>query len=538
MAVGSRGAVAAEHGLASAAGVEILDAGGNAVDAAVAASLATGVVNPSSSGLGGGGFMVVYLTRDGRAHTIDYREAAPGAAARDMFVNDGKVDTQASKSGGLAVGVPGEPAGLALALERFGTMSMAEVAAPAIRLARDGFVIEAHLGRTIGRFHAHLAADPALSAEFLHADGRHARTGELLKRPALADTLDTLARDGADPFYKGEISADIVATVRGAGGIMKATDLAAYAPVQRPPVVTKYNRWSIIGMSPPSSGGGVIGQTLGVLDAYRMIDLGHNSATYLHLIGETFKAVFADRAQYYGDPDLVDVPLGRLLSYGHASDIRRRLRATRVVPAADYGNTAGAIDGGTSHISVVDEHGNAAACTTSVNTAFGAKLGVPGRGLVLNNTIDDFSLQPGVPNAYGLVGSEANSIAAGKRPLSSMSPTLVVEDGRIRLAVGASGGPLIITGTLQTLINTLEFSMDVERAVRAPRIHNQWMPDVLAVEDRVRETVRDSLTRLGHELMPLGRGAAVQAVEVVDVEGQRRVRAFSDARKGGVARAQ
>ncbi len=534
-AVGSAGAVAAEHGLASAAGLELLRAGGNAVDAAVAAALATGVVNPSSSGLGGGGFMLVHLSRDARTHGIDFREVAPGDSARDMYVSRGRLDREASRRGGSAVGVPGEAAGLWLAQKRFGTRSWAEVAAPAIRLARDGFAVEAHLARALETHRKDLRADAALAAEFLHADGTPYREGETLSRPDLATTLEQVASAGAEVFYRGPIAEDIVASVRGRGGSLRLADLASYRPRERSPIVVTYKRWQFTGMPPPSSGGASFGEVLGVLEPYALGDLGQNTATYLHLLTGSLKAAFADRARYYGDPDFSPVPLVRLMSPAHTAGIRERLSATRSVPAREYGPTALPDDGGTSHISVVDSAGNAVSLTTSINTAFGAKLGVAGRGIVLNNTMDDFSAQPGEPNVYGLVGTEANAIAPLKRPLSSMSPTIVLENGAVRAVAGASGGPLIISATLQTLLNVLEFGMPVDRAVDAARIHHQWLPDQTFVEAGVPEVVRASLVRLGHDVRPMLAQAAVQAIEVSADRDARSVSACSDGRKGGVA---
>jgi gamma-glutamyltranspeptidase/glutathione hydrolase len=535
--VGAHGAVAAEHRLASEAGVEILENGGNAVDAAVAVSLVSGLVNPASAGLGGGGFMIVYLAQEGRAHAIDYREAAPGQATRNMFVRNGVVQSEASTKGGLAVAVPGEPAGLELVLKRFGTMTMAEVAAPALKMARYGFTVEAHLARALEKYRDSPAADPALAKEFLRPDGSAPKEGETLTRPGLAATLELLSREGAAPFYKGEIAAKTVAAVQKAGGILTRSDLGQYRVVQRPPVVARYKDWRLVAMPPPSSGGGTIATALGVLGTYPLGDLGHNSSTYLHLVAETMKAVFAERAAFYGDPDFVDVPLASLMSQGNVEKIRERFRSTRPVPPSAYGNVTTRPDSGTAHISVVDVHGNAVACTTSINTPFGSKVGVPGTGIVLNNTMDDFSLRPGAPNVYGLVGSEANSIAPGKRPLSSMSPTVILKNGKPRLVVGASGGPLIITATLQTILNNLEFSMSLEDAVGAARIHHQWAPDRLAVEQALDKGTRESLQRLGHDVRVFPISAAVQAVEVRERGGVREVRAVSDRRKGGVAAA-
>jgi len=536
LAVGTRGAVAAEHRLASSAGMEILDRGGNAVDAAVATVLATGVVNPVSSGIGGGGFLIAHLVADGSTRAIDFRETAPAKARRDMYA-PGVGKPGASTRGGLAVAVPGELAGLTMALARFGTLSFAEVAAPAIRMARDGFVVEAHLADALARSADVLVEDPALRRELLQPDGQPYVAGQVLRRPNLADTLALVARDGPAAFYAGTVAEDLVRAVKDSGGILSAEDLAGYRPVERDVVVTRYHGWTVLGVAPPSSGGGVVGETLRVLEPYDLADLGNDTVTYIHLIAETYKAAFADRALLYGDPSFYPVPLARLLSSGHATAIRGMLNPARVVPASAYGSSANPNDAGTSHVSVVDPEGNAVACTSSINTGFGSKVGVPGRGIVLNNTMDDFSSEPGRPNAYGLIGSEANSIAPGKRPLSSMSPTIVLQNGRVRLVVGASGGPLIITATIETILNVLDFEMDVETAITAPRFHNQWMPDVLGLESTVPETVVLGLDRIGHRTVVMPHQAAVQAVEVRYEGDQRTVAAASDARKGGVAMA-
>lgn len=532
---GDSGAVAAEHRLASQAGIEILRSGGNAVDAAAAALLAGGVVNPSSSGLGGGGFMLVYIAKSGTLHAIDFRETAPAGATPDMFLRDGQVEEGASKRGGLAVAVPAEPRGLAHALARYGTMGFAEVAAPAIRLARDGFEVETHLADSLAKNQADLSADVALATELLRPDGSPYRAGERLHRPALAETLERLAREGPDAFYRGELADRIVTAVRSAGGILTAADLATYSVIERTPVITRYRGLRVAGMPPPSSGGGVIATALRILEAYRLSDLGDDSPTYEHLLAETLKAGFADRAREYGDPDFGHVPLTRLIAPERAAEIRSRFRATQPVPVAAYGPGVPARDAGTAHVSVVDAAGNAVACTSSINTSFGAKIGVA--GIVLNNTMDDFSLQPGVPNTFGLIGNEMNAVGPRKRPLSSMSPTIVLAEHGARLAVGASGGPFIISATLQTLLDVVDFKRDVGTAVAAARVHHQWLPDVLLVEDRMPALTRLSLARRGHTVREIGAIAAVQAVERVEGRGGARLSAASDERKGGVAAA-
>ena len=544
---GENGAVAAEHRLASEAGVEILKAGGNAVDAAVAALLAAGVVNPSSSGLGGGGFMLVYLARDRSVHAIDFRETAPQAAHRDLFVREAKpaekksdvasgdriLDVEAAQRGGLAVAVPAEPRGLAHALEHYGTMSFARVAEPAIRLAREGFPAERFLVEALTRNRDLLAADASLRSELLRADATPYAVGETIKRPALAATLELLARDGVEAFYSGDFAREVVAAVKATGGILEVSDLAGYRVREREPIATSYRSDRVYGMPPPSSGGGTIAEALLLLGSYRIDEIAASPATYLHLLAETDKAVFADRARYYGDPDVVNVPLELLLSPARAARTRARFSAVRPLPASAYDARAAASDAGTAHVSVIDRHGNAVACTSSVNTAFGSKVGV--RGFPLNNTMDDFSLRPGVANVFGLVGSEANAVGPGKRPLSSMAPTIVLtRSGGVRLVAGASGGPLIISATLQTLLNVIDLDMDIDAAVTAPRIHHQWQPDVLVSEESVPAEVRASLARRGHVVKLFPSIAATSAVSRSTTRNGVRLTAASDPRKGGV----
>jgi gamma-glutamyltranspeptidase/glutathione hydrolase len=542
---GTQGAVAAEHRLASEAGVEILKAGGNAVDAAVAALLAAGVVNPSSSGLGGGGFMLVYIARDRSVHAIDFRETAPQAAHRDLFLRDlspsereafsrdGKVVETLSQRGGLAIAAPAEPRGFAYALERYGTMSFAEVAAPAVRLARDGFAAEAFFVDAITRNRDTLAADANLRAELLRGDGTPYAVGETVKRPMLAETLTQLSELGVESFYSGDIARDIVAATKASSGILALSDLSGYRVKERAPIASTYRGHRVYGMPPPSSGGGAIAAALLLLAPYDLNQIAASPATYLHLFAETDKAVFADRARYYGDPDMVKVPLGMLLSPARAAKIRARFSAVRPLPASTYAAGAAASDAGTSHVSVIDRDGNAVACTSSVNTAFGSKVGA--RGFPLNNTMDDFATKPGAANAFGLVGTEANAVAPGKRPLSSMSPTIVVgPDGRVRLVAGASGGPLIISATLQTLLNVIDLDMNVDAAVVAPRIHHQWQPDVIISEESVPAEVRASLTRRGHIIKLIPSLAATSAVTRSTTRDGAHISASSDPRKGGV----
>lgn len=532
----SRGMVAAEHPLAARVGATILEEGGNAIDAAVAMAFAVCVLNPSSCGIGGGGFLVYYRARDRQAFALDFRETAPKDIRSELFLVDGRVDLRRSQRLGLAVGVPGEVAGLALAQERFGTLPLRVVLEPAIRLARHGFPIGGHLAKEIAKNRSELAADPQLSRWFLREDGSPRREGELLQLPELATTLATVAREGPAAFYRGAIAREIVRAVRSRGGVMSEDDLAAYAPKWRAPLEGNFRGFRVLTMPPPSSGGGVLLAALGILRSDDLTRLGHNSPTYLHLLAETLKHVFADRARYYGDPDFVRVPLAELLDADLTASLRRRIVATHTLPTEEYGSHLPAAassvdDGGTAHLSVIDEEGNAVACTTTINTSFGAMLVAGSTGILLNNQMDDFALAPGAPNTYGLIGNEANAPAPRKRPLSSMTPTVVLQGDRAVLAIGGSGGPMIISGTLQVLLNVLAFGYDAERAVAAPRIHHQWQPPVLLVEPQIDTSARNVLARIGHAVKEVPAMGAIQLVRRVTFgfEGA------ADPRKGGAA---
>lgn len=531
-----QGMVASEHRLASAAGVSILKQGGNAVDAAVATALAVCVTNPSSCGIGGGGFMVIYDARARRALTLDYRETAPAAATRDMFVRDGKAVPELSLRGGLAVAVPGEIAGLATALRRLGKLSWREVMRPAIALARDGFAIEAHLAKEIERNAESMRRVPQLAATYFHADGTPLRAGEILRRPQLADSLEDIAQSGPAAFYRGAIAQQIVAAVGAAGGVLTLADLAEYRPVWRQPLRGSYKGHDVITMPPPSSGGGVLLQTLGILRDDVLGNLERNSAAHTHLVAEAMTHAFADRARVYGDPDFVKVPLDDLLSPSNLRFLRSRISANGVLDRSEYGSRLGAApvavsDHGTSHLSVIDAQGNAVACTTTINTGFGSMVVAGDTGILLNNEMDDFSAQPGVPNTYGLIGAEANAIAPRKRPLSSMTPTIVTKDDRVVLTLGGSGGPLIISGTLQVLQDVVDFNLSAGDAVAAARVHDQWMPPTLSVEPGIQTRVREDLASYGHTVKEVPAMAAIQAIRAYAqlLEGA------ADGRKGGEA---
>ncbi len=527
---GTRGMVAAEHRLASEAGLRILQQGGNAVDAAVATALAVGVVNPTSCGLGGGGFMLLYDQRSGRVEALDYRETAPAGATRDMFVRDGRAVPELSRFGGLAVATPGEVAGLHAALTRRGTLPFAVVAAPAIAYARDGFAIEAHLAESIARNLERIRAFPALAQLLLHADQTPLREGEVLRQPALARTLEAVARDGPRAFYEGPVAEAIATSVAAAGGILTTADLAGYRPRWRPPLAAGFAGYTFYGMPPPSSGGGVMLTVLATLRRDDLRALGHNSPTYLHLLAEALQFGFADRATAYGDPAFAPFPADALLAPQRGRRLRARISAPTTFSPRWYGAMSVGDDAGTSHLSVVDGAGNAVACTTSINTAFGSMVVAEGTGVMLNNTMDDFSAQPGAPNAFGLVGSAANAIAPGKRPLSSMSPTIVTHAHRLAAVAGGSGGPLIITGTLQVLLNALLFDLPASDAVAAPRLHHQWLPPTLVLEQGLDAGAAGALRRLGHQVVETPLPGAVQLIRR-HADGT--LDGASDPRKGG-----
>ncbi|HYV57872.1 MAG TPA: gamma-glutamyltransferase [Candidatus Nitrosopolaris sp.] len=499
------GAVATEHPLAAAAGAEILRAGGSVVDAAIAAAAAICVVHPSSCGIGGGGFALVHRA-DGSDFALDYREQAPAAARLERFARDGHPDPSLLRTGGLAVGVPGEVAGITTLHRRFGRLPLARVLEPAIRLARDGFPLDAtpHLRREIERSSGLLTADPGLKSIYLAPDGSPPGPGFRVVQADLARTLASVARHGARAFQRGPLAAAIARTVQARGGVLSTTDLARYHPVWRQPLHGTFRGRRIVTFPPPGSGGVVL-EMLGLLRWDDLPALEPGSTTTLHLLAGAMAQAFADRARWYGDPAFTSVPVGALLAPPRLRVLRQGLSAVRVpTPRATL-----TPDAGTANVSVVDGEGNAAAITTTINTGFGAGILVPGTGVILNNELDDFALAPGVPNVYGLVGGDANALAPGKRPQSSMAPTIVLAGTRPDLVVGGSGGPLIISAVAQVVIDVVAYGWDLTDAVRAPRVHDQAVPPVLAVEAGIDPMVRAALGRLGHRIVEQpGLGAA------------------------------
>ena len=533
-------AIAADHPAASAAGLEVHRAGGNVVDVAAAVGFALSVVRPESAGLGGGGFMVIWDAEQRQAVALDYRERAPAAAGPDMFLNaDGTADPSASRTGAKAVAVPTHVAGLCYAVETYGRLPLKTVLAPAIRLATQGVPLDAHAVGVRKETLARFAANPALKQQFptfyrmYLNDGAPPQLGQVATSPQ-AELLKQIAADGPAAFYSGNAAAALLREVARGGGILTADDLAATRPIERTPLTADYAGGALVTMPPPSSGGVALVEMLHILAAF---DAAHpelaelqnrNSTTFRHLLTEAMKHAFADRAAYLGDPDFGPVPVARLTSPDYAAALAAKIDPARTFPPPHYGRVLPAVDGGTTHFSIIDAAGNAVACTETINTTYGSYVVVPETGLLLNNEIDDFAAAPGVPNAFGLVQSAANAVAPGKRPLSSMTPTLLVRDGGAVLAVGASGGPRIITATAQVLLNRLRFGLAPQAAVTAPRQHHQWLPDVLELEPPLWND-REPLARLGHTVKPTD----VLGVSQLVTRDPAGLHAACDPRKGG-----
>ncbi|MCB9523287.1 MAG: gamma-glutamyltransferase [Myxococcales bacterium] len=508
-----KGMVAADNATASAEGARVLAEGGDAVDAAITTALVLGVVHPFASGLGGGGFAVVHR-RTADAFALDFREVAPGKATANMYLDaNGEVIEGASRIGPRAAGVPGELAGLWALHKAHGKLPWARLVAPALRLARDGFPMHALLHSRLSRSLAQVAKSPDLAASFLDATGQPLPLGATVKRPALARTLALLQAKGADPLYRGDVGQRLAAAMAKDGGLITQADLAAYQVKRRPLIALDWRGYRVLSMPPPSSGGAVLAQVLKVLEPVDLKALGHNSSAYLHRLSEALKHAFADRARIMGDPDFTPVPVDELLSPDAIARVQAAFRPDATLAREAYGQPFTLPkDGGTTHFSVVDAEGNAVALTSTINTGFGSYYVAGDTGLLLNDEMDDFVAKPGVPNAFGLIGREANAIAPGKRPLSSMTPTVVLKDGVPVLVVGGSGGPTIITGTVQVLLNVLAFDMPVRAAVEAPRIHHQWVPERVMVERDLPVDVVDALKRRGHTVERWDRYNAVQAV--------------------------
>ncbi|RWA97764.1 gamma-glutamyltransferase [Mesorhizobium sp.] len=481
-AKGEHGMVVTAQHLASEVGVEVLKKGGNAVDAAVAVGYALAVVYPNAGNIGGGGFMTIRFN-DGRSTFLDFRERAPLASTKTMYLDkDGKPVKGASLDGYLAVGVPGSVAGFETARERYGTLTRQDLMAPAIRYARDGFVLEQGDVASLEGGAARLAKDPAAAAIFLKPGGKPYAVGERLVQADLAASLSAVSERGRDAFYKGPIADGIVKASAQKGGILAKADFETYAVRELEPVICNYRGYEITSSPPPSSGGVIICEILNVLEFYPLSYLGTGSAETVKVMVEAMRHAYVDRNSALGDPDFVDNPVEKLLDKNYAKEIREKIDPFRAGVSQDLMPKGFGESQETTHYSIVDNDGNAVAVTYTLNGSFGAAVVADGTGILLNNEMDDFTQKPGVPNLYGLVQGEANAIAPRKTPLSSMSPTIVAKDGKPFMVIGSPGGSRIITITLEAIVNVVDHGMNIQEAIDAPRIHHQWLPDTVYVE--------------------------------------------------------
>ena len=511
------GMVATQEALASDIGLKILKDGGNAVDAAVAVGFALAVTLPRAGNIGGGGFMMVYDAKQGKTVALDYREKAPSSAARDMYLDsDGNAVSDLSRYHGLAVGVPGTVAGLLKALEDHGTMSRGQVMAPAIALAENGIEVTAGLSESLEALSDRLQKWPSTKKIFFKPDGSAYQPGELLRQPELAKSLKLIAAKGNDGFYKGETARKLVKAVNEAGGNMSLQDLANYQAIARVPVKGDYRGYEIVSMPPPSSGGIHIVQILNILEGYPLKDYGQNSAQTIHLMSEAMQLAYADRAEYLGDADFIDVPASGLTSQPYADKLRTLINPNKATPAATIkaNNPLPYESDQTTHFSIVDKDGNAVANTYTLNFSYGTGLVAEGTGILLNNEMDDFSAKPGVPNGYGLIGGDANAVEANKRPLSSMSPTLVFKDSKPYIVTGSPGGSRIITTVTQVISNVIDHDMNIAEATHAPRIHDQWLPDEIRIEKALNIDTIKKLESMGHKVNPQAAMGSTQSIMI------------------------
>jgi gamma-glutamyltranspeptidase/glutathione hydrolase len=538
---GAHGMLATDESLGSQVGVDIMKRGGNAVDAAVAVAFALAVVEPAAGNIGGGGFMLIRLA-DGKTTFFDYREVAPGKATRDMYIGkDGKLDEEASIIGYKSVAVPGTVAGLELVLKTYGTMKLADVMAPAIRLAGEGFAVSEKLAREFGEQRPGLENFPASQRLFLNG-GKMWKAGETLKQPELAATLNRIAKNGAAEFYRGETAQLLATEMSKNGGLITLEDLANYKVKVREVLHAKYesggHNWEVLTAPPPSSGGVAVIESLNMLQTVPL--RGWSDPQSVHMVAETMRRVFADRAAYLADPDFSDVPVAGLTAACYAQerastiDAANASSSTRIRagdPRAcgksasnnDVPQTIVSLGEGphTTHFSVVDAAGNAVASTYTLNDSFGSRV-TCSAGFLLNDEMDDFTMQPGVPNAlYGLMQSEANAIAPGHRPLSSMTPTILLRDGKLSFVTGSPGGPTIISATLLSVINWMRLGMDPQAAINAPRFHHQWLPDQILMESGFPASLENALNARGHKTKRRGHIGLVNAIGIDAQTGER-----------------
>ncbi|WP_148254843.1 gamma-glutamyltransferase [Aidingimonas lacisalsi] len=513
----SHGMVASSHTLATDIARDVMADGGNAVDGAVVAGFVLAVVQPRSGNIGGGGFMLISDENSDDVVAIDYRETAPAAATETMFQNEaGNAVSDWSRYTHRASGVPGTVAGLALALDAYGTLSLAEAMEPAIRLAEDGFKVPPRFAAGLDEARDRLSAWESTRQVFFKEDGSRYRAGDTFRQPDLAATLTRIAEHGPREFYAGKTAELLVAEMERNDGLITMDDMAGYEPQIREPIHGTYRGHDIYAMSPPSSGGVHIVQMLNMLENDDIAALGHNSASTLHLMAESMKRAYADRSKFLGDTDFVDVPLSGLTAKAYATHLRDQIDPQHATPSDDIGpdDPWPYESGETTHYSIADDNGLMVSNTYTINFSYGSGIVVDGAGFLLNNEMDDFSAKPGEPNAYGLIGGEANKIEPGKRMLSSMTPTIVKRDGKNLLATGTPGGSRIITTTLQVVMNVIDHGMNIQSAVSAPRIHHQWLPDEIAIEAGISPDTIDRLEAKGHRIEPTRAMGAAQSVMV------------------------
>ena len=480
---GNQSMVSTQHFLATQVGVDILEKGGNAYDASVAIGFALAVVLPRAGNIGGGGFMVMYDSSDNNNYSIDYREKAPLLSTTNMYLDEnGTVIDNKSTLGYLASGVPGTVAGLWSVHQRFGSMKWSELIEPAINLAEDGFEITPYMADMLIKYNEKLSAFDETNKVFqTHYPDFDKK---ILKQSDLANTLKIIAQDGRDGFYKGEISKKIALDMQNNGGIISEKDLEQYQPVWRNPLISSYKDIKIVTMPPPSSGGIHVIQMLNVLENFNLRKLGHNSKEYINVLSEVMKYAYADRSKHLGDPDFYDVPINKLSSHEYANEISKKIKIGSVTPSIEInpGSFHDKESIETTHFSVVDEKGNVVSSTYTLNSSFGSGVVIKDTGILMNNEMDDFSISPGIPNQYGLLGAKANEITPQKRPLSSMTPTIAFKNNDLFFTTGSPGGAKIITAVLQSILNIVDFEMDVAEANNAKRIHHQWQPDKIQIE--------------------------------------------------------
>jgi gamma-glutamyltranspeptidase/glutathione hydrolase len=526
--------VVTEEPHATKVGVAILRHGGNAVDAAVAVGFALAVTHPFAGNLGGGGFMLIRFA-DGRSTFIDFREQAPAGASRDMYLDAAGNPTRDSIDGWRASGVPGTVRGFELAQSKYGHRKWADLVAPAIKLAYKGFPIPATMVRSLDEERSRLEKDPESRRIFL-ANGAPLRAGRRLVQPELAQTLTRIAQGGANEFYEGRTAQELARAMAAHGGLVTLDDLRNYRAVERAPLEGKYRDVSILTAPPPSSGGIGLLEMLGMLEGSGYEKAGAGSTEAIHYSTEVMRRFFADRSEYLGDPDFVKVPVRQLLDPAYLQVRRATIDRDRATPSADV--RAGILPGNesseTTHFSIVDAAGNAVAVTYTLNNGYGSAVTVPGLGFLLNDEMDDFTSKPGAPNLFGLIQGEANAIAPHKRPLSAMTPTIATRNGKPFLVLGAPGGPRIITAVLETFLNVVDFGMNIQDAVNAPRFHHQWMPDTLYLEKEIAPGVAADLQKLGHHI-EYSPGVVLARVEAILIDEKGRKEGAADRRFSGRA---